>query len=324
MVLARHVAEVGRADHVVHVEQRMAGVAHRFFFVDVDRRLARTPRIEGGDERARLDQRRAAGVDDQRRRFHPREIASGHDAPRGVGEAHMKRNDVAFLEERLLAARYGVTVRASARLRRFARPYQDFHAKGLSVSRHDGSDPAVAEYPQGLSAYRSADAGLPLSGLEGSHLLGDVAQGGDDQSPGQLCGGVGGHAEMLVRGQDDAEACAGIDIDVGKDAALADEPEPGKALEQGGADLGALADQHQRLGVCEASGQRIGVLDVIVPDGDLVAGELAEGIQRGQRVVIVVEYGYFHDGYVSGTKSYSPIPCSTRKVAEASPPLTTR
>src|SRR5258706_15780472 len=118
---------------------------------------------------------------------------------------------------------------------------------------------------------------------------------------------------MLVRRQDDAEARAGIDVDVRKDAALADEPERGEALQQWRADLGALADQHQRLGVFQACGQRIGVLDVIVPDGDLVAGELAEGIQRAQRVVIVVEYGYFHGGYGGGTEAFSPIPCSTRK-----------
>ncbi len=99
---------------------------------------------------------------------------------------------------------------------------------------------------------------------------------------------------MLVRGQDDAEPRTGIDVDVRIDAALADELEPGQALEQGGADLGALADQHQGLGVFQARGQRIGVLDVVVPDRDFMAGQLAESIQSAQRVVIVVQYGYFH------------------------------
>src|SRR5438046_8343532 len=64
VILARYVAEMGRADHVVHVEQRMAGVAQRLLLVDVDSRLAGPSRLERGDERAGLDPRRAAGVDD--------------------------------------------------------------------------------------------------------------------------------------------------------------------------------------------------------------------------------------------------------------------
>ena len=54
---------------------------------------------------------------------------------------------------------------------------------------------------------------------------------------------------------------AGLDVDVRIDAALADEPEIGQALEQRRADLGALADQHQHLGVAQALGERVDVLD---------------------------------------------------------------
>ena len=227
----------------------MAGVAQRLLLVDVHRRLARAPRFEGGDERAGLDQRRAAGVDDQRRRLHPREVAGGHDPARCVDQAHVQRDDVALLEERLLARRGGVTVRARTQPRRFARPDEHLHAESLSVPRHDGADPAVAEDSQRLSAQRAADAGLPVSGFEGSRLPGDLAHGRNDEPPCQLRSRIGRHAEMLVRRQDDAESRAGIDVDVRIDAALADELEPGQALEQGCADLGALADQHQRLGV---------------------------------------------------------------------------
>ena len=176
----------------------MAGVAQRLLLVDVHRRLARAPRFEGGDERAGLDQRRAAGVDDQRRRLHPREVAGGHDAARGVDQAHVQRDDVAVLEERLLARRGGVAVPARAEARRFARPDEHLHPESLSVSRHDGADPAVAEDSQRLSAHCAADAGLPLSGLEGSHLLGDLAHGRNDEPPCQFSGCIGRHAEMLV------------------------------------------------------------------------------------------------------------------------------
>src|SRR6185295_14889076 len=56
----------------------------------------------------------------------------------------------------------------------------------------------------------------------------------------------------------------------------------------------ALAYQHQRLGVLQALGQRIGVLDVVVPDLHVVAGELAVAGQCPQCVVVVVEYRDFH------------------------------
>src|SRR5207248_8782457 len=155
-----------------------------------------------------------------------------------------------------LARRGGVAVLARAQARRFARPDEHLHPEGLSVPRHDGADPAVAEDSQRLSAHRAADAGLPLSGPEGSHLPGDVAHGGNDESPCQLRRRVGRHAEMLVRRQDDAELRAGIDVDVRIDASLADELEPGYALEQLGADLGALADSQLLLSVLQAYGDR--------------------------------------------------------------------
>src|SRR4051812_44313498 len=44
-LVARDVAEVRRADDVVHREQRMLAAEHRLVLVDVDPRLARTPRL---------------------------------------------------------------------------------------------------------------------------------------------------------------------------------------------------------------------------------------------------------------------------------------
>jgi len=50
----------------------------------------------------------------------------------------------------------------------------------------------------------------------------------------------------------------------------------GRRSSRGARIFGALADQHQRFGVFQASGQRIDLLDVIVPDLDLVTGQLAK------------------------------------------------
>ena len=107
-----------------------------------------------------------------------------------------------------------------------------------------------------------------------------------------------------------------VDVDVRIDAALADQPQIGQALEQRRADLGALADQHQHLGVAQAPGQRVGVLEVVVPDGDVVADELVEAGQRADGVVIVVEDGDFHErgfrGIVAGVLGKAGVRYSTR------------
>ena len=78
------------------------------------------------------------------------------------------------------------------------------------------------------------------------------------------------------------------------DAALADEPELWQSTEEWGADLGALANEHECLGLVQSLGERVDVLDVIVPDLDIVPRQLREAVERAQRVVVVVEDGDLH------------------------------
>src|SRR3954453_9166077 len=82
------------------------------------------------------------------------------------------------------------------------------------------------------------------------------------------------------------------------DAALADQLQLRQPLQQWRADLRALADQHQRLGILEPRREGVDVLDVVVMDGDGVAVELAEAIERAQRVEIVVEDGDVHGAFL--------------------------
>jgi hypothetical protein len=93
----------------------------------------------------------------------------------------------------------------------------------------------------------------------------------------------------MAGGDDDAEPRALVDVDVRIDAALADQPELREALEERRADLGALADQHERLRIHQTLGERIDVLDVVVPDRDVVPLQLAEARERAEGVVVVVE-----------------------------------
>src|SRR5580658_2399465 len=105
---------------------------------------------------------------------------------------------------------------------------------------------------------------------------------------------------------------------MGKDAALADQLELPQALEQRTADFGALADQHQRLGALEPLRQRVGVLDVVVPDRDVVALELVEARERAHRVEIVVENRNFHAAAVRVIRSASTVVRSSASSAAIS------
>src|SRR5262249_20005850 len=190
--------------------------------------------------------------------------------------------------------RHPVAVGARFLARSVAPPHQHLHAERLAVAGDDGAYASVAEDPQGLAAQRVADAGLPLTRLERFHLQRDVAHGGDDHAPGELGGRVRRHAEGLVRAQQHAEPRARVDVDVRKHAALADEPQLRQPLEERRADLGALADQDQGLRVLETLRERLGVLHVVVPHLDLVAGKLLERLEGAQGVVVVVEDVDFH------------------------------
>src|SRR5438105_1389284 len=83
-----------------------------------------------------------------------------------------------------------------------------------------------------------------------------------------------------------AAARARLDVDMGKDAGLADQPELVESVEQRRPDRGALADQHQRLRVLEPPGERVDVLGVIVPDRHLVAGDFGVAGQGANRVLV--------------------------------------
>ena len=100
---------------------------------------------------------------------------------------------------------------------------------------------------------------------------------------------------MEIGGDDDPEAGAGVDVDVGIDAALGDEPEGRELLEEFGTDLGAFADEDEGFGVAEADGQGVRLLEVVVPDHDLVNGQLLEAGQGAEGVEVVVEDGDLHE-----------------------------
>ena len=86
------------------------------------------------------------------------------------------------------------------------------------------------------------------------------------------------------------------------DAALADEPQLRQSTQEWSADLGALANEHERFALAQSLGERVDVLDVIVPDLDVVPRQLREAVESAQRVVVVVEDGDLHRGRPSARR----------------------
>jgi hypothetical protein len=114
---------------------------------------------------------------------------------------------------------------------------------------------------------------------------------------------------VQVRADHDPQARARVDVDVRVDAALADQAQLRQPLEQLRADLGALADQDERVEAGEPLGEGINVLDVVGEDRDLVAGKLLEALQRAERVEPIVEDRDLHrmwDGVEYAIRGLSP------------------
>jgi hypothetical protein len=103
---------------------------------------------------------------------------------------------------------------------------------------------------------------------------------------------------VLIGGDDDAQPGARVDVDMGIDAALTDQPQLGQPLEQRRPDLGPLTDEDQCLARMQPFSQRIDVLDMVIPDRDVVGRQLVEALECSQRVEPVVEDGNLHSAYL--------------------------
>src|SRR5437764_9211760 len=168
------------------------------------------------------------------------------------------------------------------------------HAKRLAATRHHASDATVAVHPQRLAAQGAAYPGLPSSTLERRHLLRNVSHRRKHKPPGEFGCRVRGSAGMEVGRNHDPKPGAGPDIDVGIDTALADQAELRQAFQKRSLNLGSFPEKHEHFAVMEPLRQNIDRRGVILPDRDLMAVQLLETLQGSERVMVVVQDGYFH------------------------------
>lgn len=85
---------------------------------------------------------------------------------------------------------------------------------------------------------------------------------------------------MLIRGDDHASSRARVEVDVWVHAPLTDQSELVETLEQRRPDLGSLADENYDLGISQALGKRVSLLNMIVPDIDPVPVQFTEAGER--------------------------------------------
>ena len=91
----------------------------------------------------------------------------------------------------------------------------------------------------------------------------------------------------------------------------------GSRSSSGVAYLRTLADQHQRLGIAQPFRQCIDILDVVVPDGDVVSGQLAEAVEGAHRVEIIVEDRDLHDAPPLSVRGHFTASNSTSNISVA-------
>ncbi|MCY1223560.1 hypothetical protein D9M72_356900 [compost metagenome] len=246
-----------RADAVFHAQQRVA-LQDRLGLEHVDRGHAGAAAVQRGDQRVLFQQLGTAGVDEQCRGLHPRQVSLLDDAAGVVVQAQLQRQHIAVGKQLLLGFGHAQPVGTGAFQRCLAAPDQHLHAEGPAVASQQPADLAIAPDPQGLAAQHLAQAEigrhrrrfqprlLPGAVLQAGDILGDAALGGHDQRPGQLGrrnrrthAFEHGHASVGAGVQVDMAAGAGADP-----AGLADDLEFGQFFQQLPGDASAFADQH--------------------------------------------------------------------------------
>src|SRR5919108_3609835 len=90
---------MGRADDILHFEQRVPSADDRLIFIDVHRTEPRAASLEGFHQRALGNKAGATRIDDKRARFHAREVLARNDAAGLVIEWKVETHDITFGEK---------------------------------------------------------------------------------------------------------------------------------------------------------------------------------------------------------------------------------
>ena len=244
-------AEMRRAQHVVHLQERVVAAGDRLLLVDVHRGVAGPALLQRVEQRAGRHQLGARHVDEQRGRLHPRQVVGADDAARLGAQPHADRQHIGALEQVGLALGRLVARGRGLRQRVLLAPDQHLHAEPLAALGDQRADVAEPEDAERRAANAVRQRARPFAVPHPLGLERDVPARGDDQRQGQL---GRRHRRVADAGRDrDAQLGGGVEIEhVRAPPDQRDQLELGQPLQQRAGKFHALADRHHHVGVLEA------------------------------------------------------------------------
>ena len=255
--------------------------------------------VQRGDQCIGLHQLGTRGVHEQRGGLHARQVLERDDAARFVVQAQVHRDHVALREEFFARGGSLVAIGQGLGARCLAAPDAHVHAEGPAIAGHELADAAIAPDTQRLAAQHRAqpEVGghggrlqsrlLPSAVLEVGDVLRQSARGRHHQGPGQLCRR---HRRAYAFCHGNAALGTGGHVDVIADlAGLGDELKARQLFNQLAGDLGALAHQHDDVGILEPDRQLAQALDGVGVDLGGVGVEPGGAMELAHCILVVVE-----------------------------------
>src|SRR5215471_9891452 len=288
---------MGRAGYVIHLDQRMIRADYRFFFVNIDRGHARTPRSERIHQRIFCDQSGSAGVYNQCRRFHACQIIACHNAASIFVEWQMQTQDVHLSEKLLAALGHFKTGGSGAAGGTLAPPADHSGTERFADAGDDTADFSVGVNAQRFAVNAYADSRLPFSFFELLDFIRQATQSGENQPPSQLSRRV--RIAGASRRHDDSLFCASFQIDMRRrPPGLADKLEPGQPFNHRARESRTLLGEHNHLGIFEPFGELRWIFFGVRVYDDLMATQFGITSKCFEGVLIIIDDYDLHESFL--------------------------
>src|SRR4029077_14381286 len=162
----------------------------RLCVVDVESR-ARDPALtERANQPRLLDEGTARRIDEVTGRLHPSQIRLGDQTSSPLPEHQVYRDHVDLCKQ-LFSWKVRNSILRRALNAQMRTPRNDAHVECEAVLRDPGAEVTQAHNPERPSGQIRSDRALPSAGAHRGLFGDEVADGGDDQPPGQLRGRPG-------------------------------------------------------------------------------------------------------------------------------------
>src|SRR3954469_12486376 len=292
------VAQVRGEDGAAQLPQGVVR-RQRLLVVDVDAGPGDPVVPEHVDERGLLDDRPATGVHEDCGVLHQGEVVCADEAAGPPGPQQVDGHDVRGGEQLVLLDATDADL-GGALVGEVLAPGDDVHAEGDADAGDLGTEPAESDDAESPAREVAADGLLPATDAHGGVLLRDVAEGREDEAPGEL----GGGGRLRAGAADgDAQLGGGFDVDRLVPHAGGDEQlEVGQPFEDLAPEGGALAHRDDDVEDLEAGHEGVRVGDVVVELDhlDLLRDLRPVAVVGGDALVVVQDGDAMHTCWCTG------------------------